>query len=459
MLSPSYRLEESQGTTRILIGNYLLMSINDADAAVEKTSRRALAEKRAQIVENSIRQYRADLHPKNILIRTGFSLLTTLVFLFFWRTLGWISHRLERFVQNRVSRVGTILKFVLLSEQLAQYFLKYFARFLLWFARIILLYSYIFVILSIFPETRGYADHILFYLLQPVQDIAGFILDFLPNLFTIIVILVFFWYILGFIRLFSREVEKGVIVLGGFHHEWAAPTYTIIRLLAVALAFIAIFPYIPGSHSPVFQGISVFLGLLFSVSSSSALSNIVAGYVLIYTRAFKEGDVIRAGEHTGVVIQKALLATQVRTFKNEVVTVPNSLLIGSSIMNYSAQISEKGLTLHTTITIGYDAPWRIVHELMKCAAARTEGILSDPPPFVLQTALNDFYVAYELNAFTCLPSEMPRLYSDLHHNIQDCFNEAGVEIMSPHYTAFRNGNPTTIPANHPSGQPMDSGKT
>ena len=442
---PTFRLVDIPGATRVLIGDKLLMVVNDSDAIAEKTPRRELAEKRAQVVENFIRKHQAAYQQKSILIRAGVALLATLIFIAIWKFSGWFSFHFDNFISRRHGKVFSVLKFLLLSEQLASYFLNHLSRFLLWFFRLLLFYGYIFILLMTSPKTSDYAEDALSYLLEPITDIGGHFLIFLPNLVTIVIILVIFWYVLGFIRLFSREIEKGTIVLGAFHPEWAAPTYALVRILAIALAFIAIFPYIPGSHSPVFQGISVFLGLLFSVSSSSALSNIVAGYVLIYTRAFKEGDVIRAGEYIGVVEHKALLATRVRTFKNEVVTMPNALIMSGSIMNYSAHIKETGLTLHTAVTIGYDAPWRTVHELLKLAAGKTEGVLADPAPCVLQTALNDFHVSYELNAFTRNPEQIPRLYSDLHRNIQDCFNDGGVEIMSPHYTAFRNGNQTTIP--------------
>ena len=447
---PAYKLMDTPGATRVLINDKLLMVVNDEDAISEKMPRQLLAEKRAQAVEKAIRQYQDDYQQKSILLRIGVAVAATLVFILLWRILGWLFRRLDGFLKAKHAKAFPVLKVLLLSEQLAWSLLKNFSRFLLWFARMLLLYSYTFVLLKISPKTREYSDQILSYLWRPLTDIAAFVLEFLPNLITILVILVIFWYILGFIRLFCREIEKGNIALSSFHPEWVAPTYALIRILVIALAFIAIFPYIPGSHSPVFQGMSVFLGLLFSVSSSSALSNIVAGYVLIYTRAYKEGDVIRSGEYTGIVEHRALLATRVLTFKNELVTVPNSLILSGSIMNYSAHIHgrEKGLALHTTVTIGYDAPWRKVHELLKLAASRTENVLDDPPPFVLQTALNDFYVSYELNAFTRMPEILPRLYSDLHRNIQDCFNEGGIEIMSPHYTSFRNGNQTTIPADY-----------
>jgi small-conductance mechanosensitive channel len=209
--------------------------------------------------------------------------------------------------------------------------------------------------------------------------------------------------------------------------------------------FVVIFPYLPGSSSPVFQGVSVFLGILISLGSSSAISNAVAGLVITYMRPFRIGDRIRIGEVTGDVIEKSLLVTRVKTIKNEEITIPNSQVLTSHTVNYSMANDNEGLIIHTTVTIGYDAPWRQVHELLISAAMKTGGISREPAPFVFQTALNDFYVAYQINAYTKEPSRMAVILSDLHKNIQDAFNDAGVEIMSPHYRSVRDGNTTAIP--------------
>jgi small-conductance mechanosensitive channel len=206
-----------------------------------------------------------------------------------------------------------------------------------------------------------------------------------------------------------------------------------------------IFPYLPGSDSPAFQGVSIFLGVLFSLGSTSAIANIIAGLVITYMRPFTIGDRVRIAETEGDIIEKNLLVTRIRTVKNVDITIPNAMVLGSHITNFSSSAQDRGLILHTSVTIGYDAPWRKVHELLLGAALRTEHVMKDPAPFVLQKSLGDFYVSYELNALTDQPNMMVRIYSDLHQNIQDTFNEAGVEIMSPHYGAMRDGNQMAIP--------------
>lgn len=219
----------------------------------------------------------------------------------------------------------------------------------------------------------------------------------------------------------------------------------------MAFAATVAFPYLPGSQTPAFQGISIFLGLLVSLGSSSAIANIVAGIILTYTRAFLVGDRVKITDTTGDVVEKTLFVTRIRTIKNVVITIPNAAVLGSHVINYSAAANDPAtppLILHTTITLGYDVPWRKVHDVLTKAALATGQILEEPAPFVLQTSLDDFYVSYELNAYTSSPGIMAKIYSELHQNIQDQCNEANIEILSPHYRAERDGNQTTIPVDY-----------
>jgi small-conductance mechanosensitive channel len=247
------------------------------------------------------------------------------------------------------------------------------------------------------------------------------------------------------VRAFFRQIEDGRLTFANFPPEWAPPTDKIARVLLIAFGLVVAFPYLPASGSPAFTGVSVFMGVLVSLASSSALSNMIAGIVLTYTGAFRLGDRVKIGDTFGDIIDTSLLATRIRTIKNEDVTIPNSIALGSAVINYTREAQTRGLILHTAVTIGYSAPWRQVHALLIDAALATRGILADPKPFVWQTALNDFYVTYELNAYTASPQEMIDIYAALHAAIQDAFYAAGVEIMSPHYTSLRDGNTVAIP--------------
>jgi len=250
------------------------------------------------------------------------------------------------------------------------------------------------------------------------------------------------------VKYIFTEIHSEKLKVSGFHADWAMPTFSIVKFLLYAFMFVLIFPFLPGSDSNIFKGVSVFIGVLFSLGSHSSIANVVAGLVITYMRPFKVGDRIKIGDVTGDVIEKTLLVTRLRTPKNEEVTIPNSSVLSGNTVNYSTMARTVGLIIHTTVTIGYDVPWKKMHQALLNAADRTEAILKEPKPFVLQTSLDDFYVSYQINGYTRETNRFNRIYSSLHQNIQDCCNEMGIEIMSPHYRAQRDGNNTTIPADY-----------
>jgi small-conductance mechanosensitive channel len=311
---------------------------------------------------------------------------------------------------------------------------------------LVLLDLYLTYLLGLFPWTRGISKALVGYVLTPVRVVAEAVIAYIPKLAFVIVIAVVVRGLMRLVALFFRQIEHGRIVFANFPADWADPTSKIARLLLFAFGVIVVFPYLPASDSAAFTGVSVFMGVLLSLSSSSAIANAIAGIVLTYTSAFRIGDYVRIGDSTGDIVATSLLATRLRTIKNEDITIPNSLVLNGAVMNYSRYANAPGLILHTTVTIGYDAPWPTVHQLLIDAALKTPGIRPEPAPFVWQTALNDFYVTYEINAYTADPSDMVQTYAALHARIQDAFAGAGVEIMSPHYTSLRDGNAVTIPA-------------
>ncbi len=310
---------------------------------------------------------------------------------------------------------------------------------------IIVAYFFFTILFSFFSFSKTWASTLIGYIIDPLISVLKAFVVFLPNLFTIIVIVFVTRYVLKFIKFIFKEIEKGTISFNKFPNDWAEPTYKIVRFLLIAFAGIVIYPYLPGSNSQAFQGVSIFLGILFSLGSTSAIANMVGGVVLTYMRPFKIGDRVKIADTTGDIIEKTLLVTRVRTIKNVDISIPNAMVLGSHIINFSSSAKEKGLILHTSVTIGYDVPWKRVHELLISAAKQTGNTLTEPTPFILQTSLDDSYVSYELNVYTDNPGIMAKIYSELHQNIQDKFNEAGVEIMSPRYSAVRDGNTTAIP--------------
>ncbi len=302
--------------------------------------------------------------------------------------------------------------------------------------------------LSIFPGTQEMASNLTEMFGEMLIDAGETVLGYLPNLFSLIFIVIVTYYLLKLLRFFHEGIHSQKIKIIGLHQELAEPTFQLLRFLIVAFALVTAYPFLPGSDSPVFRGITIFVGFLLSLGSTSLVTNIVSGIVLTYTRGLRIGDRVKIGQTVGDVLERTLLVTRIRTIKNVVVTIPNGMVLNNEIINYNAPMLKEGLILNTTVTIGYDVSWRKVHSLLIQAALATRDIQRDQKPFVLQTSLDDYYVSYELNTYTHAPERMALIYSELHQNIQDWFNEAGVEIMSPGYTAYRDGNQLTNPAQH-----------
>jgi len=318
-------------------------------------------------------------------------------------------------------------------------------RFVKWVFLIILVYALLPLGFSIFPSTEGIARTLIGYVLEPLKSFVGAVISYVPEFIAIIVIVLIARSIIRFLRYLSGEVEKGSLVLSGFYPEWAKPTYNLFKFLVIIFAFVAVFPLIPGSGSDVFKGVSVFIGLLISLGSSSAIGNIIAGLVITYMRPFKIGDRVRIGDAQGDVIEKTLLVTRLRTIKNEDVTIPNASILSGNTYNYSTNTNEEGLILNTSVTIGYDVPWRKVHTMLTDAADRTDKLRKEPKPFVLQTSLDDFYVSYQINCYTEEADKAAKIYSELYGHIQDVFAEEKIEILSPHYRAERDGSGLAFP--------------
>ncbi len=441
---------DSDMSTDIWWKDRVLFSVTDLDAKEENMSRKDLAQKEMDTVKKVLNKELKSKSLKNILLQAG---LTILVILTLYLLIKYINKLFLWTKKWLINARGRILKGIRFKgyefldterELKVGLFLNNILR---WVVIVIVLYLALPILFSIFPWTRGWAEKLFSYVLDPLTNVLSAFFNYIPNLFTIGVIYFVTRYVVQFVEFLAGEVEKGSLVISGFYPDWAKPTFGIVKVLMYAFMFIVIFPYLPGSDSPVFQGVSVFLGVLFSLGSSTAISNMVAGLVITYMRPFKIGDRIKIGEITGQVLEKSMLVTRIRTIKNEEITLPNATVLSGHTINYTTSAKELGLILHTTVTIGYDVPWPKVHELLIQSANDADGILKDEKrkPFVLQTSLDDFYVAYQLNAYTEAPEKMALTYSNLHQQIQDKFAAAGVEIMSPHFGAIRDGNTVNIP--------------
>ncbi|HUN67165.1 MAG TPA: mechanosensitive ion channel family protein [Burkholderiales bacterium] len=289
------------------------------------------------------------------------------------------------------------------------------------------------IALNRFAYTRPWGSRLKGWLLDFLLELLNGIIAALPGLFAACVIFLLAWLVVRGMNAVLARVERGEIDLPGLHSDTASATRSIATILVWLFALTVAFPYLPGSDSEVFKGVSLFAGLMVTLGSSGIVGQWMAGITLIYSRAMREGDLVKVGDNEGVVINVGLLSTKIRTATFEEITIPNSSLISGSIRNFTRLNKGSGSRVSTTVTIGYDAPWRQVHAMLLEAAARTQGLRTEPPPFVLQRALSDFYVEYELVGRIDEPLERPYIMTRLHGNVQDLFNEHGVQILSPHY--------------------------
>ena len=431
---------EGDFTSDIMAGSEVLLSITDMDALWESRPRAELAGEYARLIQAKIdaMQDEYGLRTKLLGLSLAVAILLTL-FVSLRLTLRFFARRKRRFLQWIMPRIKPLVlkDYEFLNVHRQGLILMTLYRALLWLCLLIQLMVAIPLIFSIFPETEMITFTVLGYLWNPFKGIVLSVVGYIPNLFQIFVIWLCFHYLMRLLRYFTREIESERLKIDGFYADWAQPTYLILRVLLYSLMLVMIWPLLPSSNSQIFQGVSVFIGLILSLGSTSIVGNVIAGLVMTYMRPFRLGDYIQVGDTVGEVIEKSILVTRIRTRKNEVVTIQNSSLMGSQTSNFSLSARNYGVIVHTKVTIGYDVPWQKIKEIMETAALATPGIRHTPRPFMQITALNDFYVEYEINAYTTDAEHLPAVYSDLHANILRRFFEEGVEIMSPHIFAHR----------------------
>lgn len=447
----SLKIVHDETEINVVYGERVITAVTPSDAKAENKPADIMAFERHRVISRAIANYIRENSEAGIFKSIIFSGIILVLLIFFI----YLVNKLYYFLDKRIheARTGILAKIKIKDYQLiTQSRQVKFLHALNMIARYVLIILLFFTALGltgyVLPWTKVYSLIFLNFILDPLKRFLSTLWFFIPNLITIIVIIFISVLVIRLFRFLKSEIENGEINLKGFYPEFALPVFNIIRFLIWVFAVILIYPYLPGSDSKVFQGVSVLVGLLFSITSASILGNLVAGFSLTFTRAFQIGDRIKVGDNVGDVVEKTMAVTKIRTIKNEIITIPNSKISATEVINYSTLAGEDGLILHTTVTIGYDAPWRQIHQLLIDAAKATNLILHDPEPFVFQTSLDDFYVSYQVNAYTRNAQQMAIILSDLHRNIQESFNNSGVEIMSPHYRALREGNRIAIPEDY-----------
>lgn len=442
---------DSEYYVDIMYGDKVIASITDQDALWQNTTRQELAQQYVPVIAEKIKELKEENSLLQVAKRAALFVLVLAIQYLLFRVTNYLFRKLRRQIirlkQQRLKSI-VIRDYEFLNTHRQGRILIFFSNVCRYIVLLIQLMFSVPMLFAIFPQTEKLALRIFIYIMEPVKMVFKSIIEYIPNLFIILVIWYCIKYIIKGMQYIANEIENEKLKITGFYPDWAQPTFNIIRFLLYAFMIAMVYPYLPGSKSGVFQGISVFVGLIISLGSSTVIGNIIAGLVITYMRPFKLGDRIKLNETTGNVIEKTPFVTRLRTPKNEVVTIPNSFIMSSHTVNYSASARQFGLIIHTTVTIGYDAPWRQVHQLLINAARSTPGVLAHPKPFVLETELQDYYPCYQINAYIKDADRLAQITSDLHQNIQDTFNEAGVEIMSPHYFAGRDGSATTIPEDY-----------
>jgi len=432
----SLRIVQTEHGSDILAGDRFLMTVTETDTKREGVTHQFMAQAVQRRIADAITVYRSERTPHALLVKTAYALGATLIagllLLGVRRVFRWLDGLADRRFRARIEGLEAQSYRLVQAKQISAA-VRGLSVSLRVLSCVAIAYVYLQVVLELYPWSRPLSRRLSAIFLGPLGSMASAVLDAVPNLIFIAILALVTRYLLKLVRLFFDGIAGGTIALAKFDRDWAWPTYRIVRFAVVAFAVVVAYPYIPGSTSPAFQGVSIFIGVIFSLGSSSFISNLIAGYSMTYRRAFRVGDRIQVGDVTGDVTESGLMVTRLRTIKNEEVVVPNSTILSSHIVNYSTLAQKGGLILHTTVGIGYETPWRQVEAMLLMAAERTPGLLKDPPPFVLQKALGDFCVTYEINVHCDNAQVMAHLYTDLHRNILDVFNEYNVQIMTPAY--------------------------
>ncbi len=420
----------------IEFGGVRVVTFYEIDAQLDSVPLNLAAKAALIRLSDAIAAYRQAREPtqllRNTLLLLGFTVLALGSVWASLRILGWINGIIEGNVKRHLEKLEKASHRIIHSGQIWAV-LGGLVRGVRLLTVIGIVLTWLNTALSLYPWTRPFASDIFQMALDPLARMGAGVVDSLPKLMFLIVLFFVVRMVLRALLTFFDRVSRGWIRLEKFDSDWAMPTYRIVRVVVIAFALVVAYPYIPGSDSDAFKGVGIFMGVVLSIGSTSFIANMIAGYSLTYRGAYRVGDMVRIEDHLGKVEHVGSMSTVIRSLKNEQINIPNSVVLASAVINYSTYQREQGLVLHTEVGIGYDTPWRQVEALLRLAAERTEGLLKDPPPFVLQTAMGDFAITYQLNAHCRDAHSMNRLYSQLHGNIQDVFNEHGVQIMSPHY--------------------------
>lgn len=427
------------GYINILYEDEIIMSIDSAQALREGSSMYTLAESYKESIIDAIKKDRED----NSLTRLFIQIIAITAILvggyYLIRFIRIIFSRLISYVESQKDvRVKELFGFIEAEKQISFYISL--IKILRIAVILVILYLGLTLIFNLFPATRDISSTLLGNIISPLKSFGKSFISFLPDLIKMIVIIVIFRIIIKLLKTFTEKVADGSIRFKGFYPDWAFTTYYIVRGLLFLLLFILIYNLIPNSDDPVFQGVSVFAGIIFSLGSTTIVNNFISGFVITYMRSFKVGDRIKIGEVVGDVIEKTPLVVRIKTPKNEVITMPNSSVMSAQTINYTNSADQYGLILYLNVAVDMITPWKHVHDLLLKVAYRTENLSKKQKPFILQDKIQDQVIEYQLNVYVKDANLMSKVYSDLRQNVQDVFEEAGVDLFTPvYYSKYEQG--------------------
>lgn len=429
-------IEHSDFVSDIMYGDQVILTFTDQDALWAGYDRETYTKNIQAKVITKLHDLKQQFGLWTMIKRVGLLVILIVAQFFLIRGTNWVFRRVRariRLLQDSKLRPISFHDYEFLDTPKQVKLLIYGASLLRYVLIIIQLLITIPLLFSIFPQTENIAMNLLSYVWFPIRNIFWNIINYIPNLFTILIIYFAIRYTVRFVKYLASEVEEERLNISGFYSDWAQPTFQIIRFLLYAFMVAMVYPYLPGSESGIFQGVSVFVGLIVSLGSTSVIGNIMAGMVMTYMRPFQLGDRIRLDQTVGNVIEKTVFVTRIKTPKNEIVTVPNSFVMSSKTINYSASARNYGLIMHTEICVDFLVPWRKVHELMIEAALETDLVLPDPKPFVLETSLDPSYPIYQINVYIKEVDKQAGILANLLENIIDKFEQNGYDIATPDY--------------------------
>lgn len=450
----SIKFADTGNYLNIMYQNEILMSVDSIQAAQESKTKVQAAQYYKNQIISAVELQKENTSWQQILIQVAGTVGIVIVEIFILKGIRYFYRRCKVAIwKQRGKKIKGI--FGIIDDHRAMLTTISIAKVIKFLVVLIFLYLGLLAVFKLFPYTKHISDQLLEYVLSPLRSVGKSVKAYMPKLFTIAVIVFIFKYIQKFVRSLAEKIATNKITIKGFYPDWAMPTYNLISGLLFIFMFILIFPYLPNSDSQIFQGVSVFAGIMLSLGSTSVIGNLVAGLVITYMRPFKLGDRIKLGEFTGDVLEKTALVTRIKTPKNEVITIPNSNIMSAQTVNYTQSAKEHGLILYLTIGAGYHVPWQKVHEMLYEIANRTEHVLKRQKPFILQDQFRDFYVDYQLNVYIKEAKLSAKVYSDLRQHAQDVFAENNIEMVAPHYSVSRvvDGEDSAVPPKYVKDQP------